>query len=59
MDSLQKEIEKRQRQIPQTYKEAISRTETIQEIHRLYDVCLLDFDLFSSLTNKSILFSEL
>lgn len=38
MDSLQQEIDKRQRQIPQSYKEAMNRTETMQEIHRLYDV---------------------
>lgn len=41
MDSLQKEIDKRLRQVPQSFKEAMNRTETFQEIHRLYDVCLL------------------
>lgn len=39
IDSLQNEIDKRKQSIPQTYKEAINRTETIHEINRLYDVC--------------------
>ena len=39
IDSLQKEIDKRRRQLPQTYSEAVNRTETIHEINRLYDVC--------------------
>lgn len=38
IDSLQNEIDNRRRNIPQTYQEAINRTETIQEINRLYDV---------------------
>ncbi|CAF3636008.1 unnamed protein product [Rotaria sordida] len=37
IDSLQQEIDKRKRNIPQTYKEALNRTETIHEINRLYD----------------------
>ncbi len=40
IDSLQKEIDKRRQNIPQTYKEAVNRAETIYEINRLYDVCL-------------------
>ncbi|CAF4812806.1 unnamed protein product, partial [Rotaria sp. Silwood1] len=39
IDSLQQEIDKRKRTIPQTYKEALNRTETIHEINRLYDSC--------------------
>ncbi|CAF2499044.1 unnamed protein product [Rotaria sp. Silwood2] len=39
IDSLQQEIDKRKRNIPQTYKEALNRTETIHEINRLYDSC--------------------
>lgn len=38
IDSLEHEIEKRKRTIPQTYKEASTRTETMHEIHRLFDV---------------------
>jgi hypothetical protein len=39
IDSLQKEIDKRRRNLPQTYKEAMNRAETVHEINRLYDVC--------------------
>ncbi|CAF3449488.1 unnamed protein product [Rotaria socialis] len=39
LDSLQQEIDKRKRNIPQTYKEALSRTEAAHEINRLYDNC--------------------
>lgn len=39
LDSLQKEIDNRKRSIPQTYKEALNRTEAVHEITRLYDVC--------------------
>lgn len=38
IDSLQNEIDKRRRSLPQTYKEAVTRGETIHEINRLYDV---------------------
>lgn len=39
IDSLQNEIDKRRRTLPQTTIEAQNRAETIYEINRLYDVC--------------------
>jgi hypothetical protein len=39
IDSLQQEIDQRRRTIPQTYKEALNRADTIHEINRLYDSC--------------------
>ncbi|UJR28306.1 hypothetical protein I4U23_009551 [Adineta vaga] len=37
--SLQQEIDRRRQHIPQTYREAINRAETMHEINRLYDSC--------------------
>ena len=36
--SLQQEIDRRRQNIPQTYREALNRAETMHEITRLYDV---------------------
>ncbi|CAF1047343.1 unnamed protein product [Adineta ricciae] len=37
--SLQQEIDRRRQNIPQTYREALNRAETMHEITRLYDSC--------------------
>lgn len=36
--SLQQEIDRRRQNIPQTYRDALNRAETMHEINRLYDV---------------------
>lgn len=38
IDTLVEEIGKRTRTVPQTYKEALNRVDTVHEINRLYDV---------------------
>ncbi|CAF0743307.1 unnamed protein product [Adineta steineri] len=39
ISSLQHEIDRRKQSIPQTYRDALSRVETMHEINRLYDSC--------------------